>query len=340
MTNAHSLGVFAVLTAILPVAGAQAPVSKASPPDRLAKILSGGVPETKADLIAMEHHTKLLIAKVLPCLVSIGGASGVLIHDKLILSAAHVTRTANRSLSVTLNDGRRVRAVTLGANHRNDTGLLRITSPGAFPYAEMGHSSTMQPGDWCLMLGYPGGRKAGRMAPARLGRVMALPSRRRPFLVTDCTMSSGDSGGPLFDMQGRVIGINSRIAMDLATNMHVPIDTFRLDWDSLIKGEVIGSMRERTSRRRRGAEFGAKLDPDPKAIDARIVEVERESPAAKAGLKVGDVILEYNGREASRNTVRYRLRRARAGDKVKLKVKRGSDVLELEVQFGRNRRQR
>jgi len=219
-------------------------------------------------------------------------------------------------------------------------GLIRILDkapPGGWPYCEMGTSSELNAGQWCLAVGHPGGFQRGRTPPVRLGRVL----RSSPTaLVTDCTIVGGDSGGPLFDMQGRVIGINSRIAMDLATNMHVPIDTFRLDWDSLIKGEVIGSMRERTSRRRRGAEFGAKLDPDPKAIDARIVEVERESPAAKAGLKVGDVILEYNGREASRNTVRYRLRRARAGDKVKLKVKRGSDVLELEVQFGRNRRQR
>ena len=122
-------------------------------------------------------------------------------------------------------DGRRATAKALGANFSRDSGLAKITDPGKWPHVEMGHSDDIKPGTWCMALGHPGGIQQGRTPPIRLGRVLIAGKGAR-FLVTDATVISGDSGGPLFDLEGRVIGIHSNIGMNVNQNQHVPIDVY------------------------------------------------------------------------------------------------------------------
>ena len=280
--------------------------------DRLAAILAGGEPQNIAELEAMQDHVQTLIQRVLPATVSLSGASGVLVRRDdatYMLCAAHVTRQAEKALNIRLSDGGRLRGTSLGANHQSDVSLVRIDSAGEHPTVEIGSSSSLQRGQWVLMLGHPSGRKNGRTAPARLGRVLRVPERG--YVVTDCTMQAGDSGGPLFDMQGRVVGINSRISGNLAMNMHAPIDALVEQWEQLREGQVTEARRRGRGRPRSG--FGVPLvfGEGCPVFGA----VPEGGGAAEAGLQPGDRLFEIDGTEVmSRRSVMRVLRDFRPGE--------------------------
>ncbi len=170
----------------------------------------------------------------------LGEGSGVVVsEDGLILTVGHVIAQPGCDLTVIFPEGRRVAAKGLGVNFSRDAGLAKITEPGKWPHVEMGHSSDITPGRWCMALGHPGGIQQGRSPPIRLGRILNS-GKEAKFLVTDATIISGDSGGPLFDLEGRVIGVHSNIGRRVDQNRHVPIDVFREQWNDLLAGKTIG----------------------------------------------------------------------------------------------------
>jgi Trypsin-like peptidase domain len=106
-------------------------------------------------------------------------------------------------------------------------------------FLDMGKSGELAKGQWVIGIGHPGGFRPNRTPVVRVGRILHTDSF---VLRTDCTLVGGDSGGPLFDMQGRVIGIHSRIGgFAITENMHVPVDTFRATWDKLAEGRSWGT---------------------------------------------------------------------------------------------------
>ncbi len=111
---------------------------------------------------------------------------------------------------------------------------MKITDPGKWPTAPMGHSASLRPGAWCLAIGHPLGYRPGRPPVVRVGRIVEMSN---DLIRTDCPLVGGDSGGPLLDLEGNVIGINSRIANPADVNLHVPVDIFRDNWDRLLKTE-------------------------------------------------------------------------------------------------------
>ncbi len=325
------------LGAVAGLAGAQAneaPAAPAAPATpaiadpALRRLLGGAEPASPADLQILQDHVQALLQQTLPATVSLGGATGVIVEGNLVLTAGHVTRTAGRRMTITLHDGRRLRGVSLGADLRADTGLIRITGePDAkLPFLPMGRSADLRPGEWCVMLGHPSGSKPGRSAPARLGRVLRVPARG--FVTTDCTMQGGDSGGPLLDMHGRVVGINSRISANLADNMHVPIDAFRDGWAGLLAGEVKGEAPAgRGGRGRIG--LGA---PVRFAEGRAIVGEVPDGPAHRAGLRADDVLRKVDGSEVGTAADLARaLQGFRPADEITVEVLRGEQVLVLAV---------
>ena len=203
-------------------------------------------PTSLADLKAIEEHVKKLVARVSPAVVAVevgeGSGSGVVITaDGLVLTAGHVSERADREVRFTFPNGKTARGRTLGSEHDTDTGLLRINDPGPWPCVTMGDLVEDVPGDWVLALGHPGGFDSKRSLVVRLGRIIRLSS---DALQTDCPLQPGDSGGPLFDMHGCVIGIHSAISRSLAENFHVPISAFYDSWAELENG---GSGREATT---------------------------------------------------------------------------------------------
>ena len=138
--------------------------------------------------------------------------------------------------------GKTRKGKTLGGNGTIDSGLAKITEEGQWPFVEMGVASDMKKGDWCLVTGHPGGFKPGRPPVVRLGRILEInDTTAAKYIRTDCTLVGGDSGGPLFDMHGQVVGIHSRIGAAITYNIHVPIDAYTATWDRLSAGEVWGS---------------------------------------------------------------------------------------------------
>jgi serine protease Do len=317
-----------------PPGPATRPVAKAEKPDDVAKILAGGVPRDVADLEGMEKRFREVAAKVTPATVGVagrgGGGSGVIVtKDGYVLTVGHITREAGRDVTVILPDGRRAKAKTLGANLGVDSGLVKIVEEpkdeSGWPHCEMGSSDSLKQGQWVLAAGHPGGFRRGRTPPVRIGRVL----RNTPtVLVTDCAIVSGDSGGPLYDMAGKVIGISSRISGSLDGNIHVPVDTFRRDWDRLVKGETFGS------RGGGGAYLGVQVDTE--SDTARIVAVVPGLAAAKAGVKAGDVIRRFDGKATpDRETLLRLIAARRPGHKVSIVVLRGEKELKLEAVLGK-----
>jgi serine protease Do len=305
--------------------------AQADPPtrDRLAEIFSGEAPANLAEARAMQEHVQALLARVWPATVSLPGATGVLIEGGLVLTAGHVTEEAGKKIRIELHDGRTIQGVSLGLNRQTDTGLVRVTTEGEFPTCPMGRSADLATGQWCLMLGHASGAKPGRSAPARLGRVLRVPESG--YLVTDCTMQGGDSGGPLFDMEGRIVGINSRISRNLAQNMHVPIDAFHAEWDALLAGKVVGAERTQAAFQPLGLRFERAVQ------DGRMVirEVVDDSRADEAGFAAGDRILKVDGKDIDGRPAYSQALRSRESDQVLFEIQRGEEVLELEVELPR-----
>ena len=205
-------------------------------------------PDNIDDLRGIEKHVERVIERVNPAVVGVlvgpGQGSGVIIsEDGYVLTAGHVSGKPNQDATVILPSGERLKAKTLGQNKGIDSGMVKIV-PGdndkdrKFPFLEMGKSVDLKSGQWVLAIGHPGGFRKNRTPVVRVGRILAA----NPFLIrTDCALVGGDSGGPLFDMQGRVIGIHSRIGgKEITENVHVPVDTYRQTWDRLAKGESWG----------------------------------------------------------------------------------------------------
>jgi serine protease Do len=246
-------------------------------------------PASVADLRAMERHVEGLVRRVSPAVVAVridnSAGSGVVIsQDGLVLTAAHVCGTPDRAVLFTFPDGRTAHGHTLGTNHDRDSGLMKITDPGPWPHVDLADPSEMRLGEWVLALGHPGGFDPDRATVARLGRVI----RTGILLQTDCTLMAGDSGGPLFDMAGRVVGVHSRISESTAENFHVPIATYLETWDRLERGDNWGG-RPRPSR----STIGVHGIDDPEGC--RIQDVVEDGPAWRAGVQTGDVILRING---------------------------------------------
>ncbi|MCG8584127.1 MAG: S1C family serine protease [Pirellulales bacterium] len=295
-------------------------------------------PKSVAELRELQSTIQELSKKVVPATVAvqIGAAmgSGVIVsEDGYVMTAGHVSGKPGRKVNIILHDGKRVKGETLGANFGIDAGLIKITDEGKYPFVEKGEVKEINVGEWCVATGHPGGYQKGRTPVVRLGRVLA---KRDRLLVTDCTLIGGDSGGPLFDLDGKVIGINSRIGGALSANIHVPISTFNVTWDRLAKGESWGSPGNIT--RGGGPPVGAPyigVTADRAAPDAKITGVTPGSPAEKAGIQAGDIVKKFADKAIGDFASLAKLvRNKKPGDKVAIEVLRGEDTITLELTLG------
>ena len=259
--------------------------------------------------------------------------SGVIIdREGRILTAGHVSGEVGRDATIIFPDGRRLHGKTLGANNGIDSGMAIITEKSDFTFVEMAKSATLKKGDWCLSLGHPGGYKPGRPPVVRLGRIQNLDAKT---LVSDCALVGGDSGGPLFDMHGRVIGIHSRIGGRVNSNVHVPIDTYTRTWDRLAAGEVWGSVFSVFDFLKPAeAYLGIRSVMDKKSL--RIESITPGSPAEKAGLKINDVIRKIDNQKlATPDELGAFLKARRPGTQINVYVQRGGKAVSVAVVLGK-----
>jgi serine protease Do len=142
----------------------------------------------------------------------------------------------------------------------------------------------------------------------------------------------GDSGGPLFDFHGKVIGIHSRIGQSLTANMHVPSDSFVADWDKLLKGDswaaAAGAVKLPTAQL--GVRAYAAADFDGKGV--KIMEVMAGSPAEKAGLKLDDIIASLNTKALGKfEDLKAEIDKRKPGDEITLEIRRGTETLTIKA---------
>lgn len=296
----------------------------------LAKIFAGGVPQSVADLKRMEEAQRKLAERITPSTVNVrlgqAQGSGVIVSaDGYVLTAAHVAHRPNVDIVITFPDGRMVRGRTLGLYRTLDAGLAKITDAGPWPFVEMEKSDTVKEGQWCVAMGHPGGLEAGRKPVMRVGRVLSISDS---VLVTDCTLVGGDSGGPLFNSEGRVIGIHSRIGSPLTANMHVPVKAFHDTWERLTKAEAWGHLPGQIPY------IGVRGEGDAKV--AKITQVFNDTPAEKAGLKVGDLVTKFDGQQVGDfASLSSMVANKQPGERVKIELKRGDVTMEVELVIGK-----
>jgi serine protease Do len=295
---------------------------------------------TMADLSRLESKVEAVSSKVMSATVALlsnntgSSGSGVITSaDGLILSAAHVVQGAEELL-VVFPDGKQVKGKVLGANYSKDIAMVQIIDPGKWPFVEMGASKGLEAGDWVIALGHSAGFDPNRTPPVRFGRVVSKGPGN--FLTTDCTLIGGDSGGPLFDLDGKLVGIHSSIGTSVSNNNHAGIDGFRDDWDRMQAGESWGELSMNPFANPEMPVLGIGMG-FIRGVKGVIVEsVVPGSPAAAAGVRVGDVIRSLDDSEVREGGELLQiLAKRQPGDRVKLGLLRDRDDVVVNVTLKR-----
>lgn len=292
------------------------------------------------DLRALEARTRAVAEQAVPCTVALiageTGASGsgvVTSAEGLILTAAHVTAGVEE-VEVVFPGGRTEVGEVLGSNFSKDIGMVKIRGEGPWPFVRLGGSDGLEAGDWVVAIGHSEGYDPVRKPPVRFGRVVSEGPGN--FLTTDCTLIGGDSGGPLFDLDGKLVGIHSSIGESLKNNNHAGIDGFQEDWDRLLAGEAWGELSlnplGNPERPVIGIRMGRELRDGGVPVDA----VTTGSPAAEAGLRRGDVIRSVDGIAIrGGRSLGLQLAKFAAGDEVEIGVQRGRELFKARLTLAR-----
>lgn len=245
-----------------------------------------------------EERVKEVAQRALPATVALGtfGSGVVVSEDGYILTAAHnyLVDQDVPTVKVTFADGRTALAGRLGANFDNDAGLLKIVGGGKWPHIPLASVKAARPGDWCVALGYPGGYGSWRSKPSvRIGRVLRVDG---DVLVTDCACASGDSGGPLLNLGGQIIGLHSSIGHCVAINSHIGVQVFADQWERLLAGDRWGTLGGPTERA--GWDEKATRGREPHELEKQHPRVLRElQPLASASrrcivsVEIGDRVV-------------------------------------------------
>jgi serine protease Do len=295
--------------------------------------------ESVADLRSLEGKVSQVAARAMPATVALvseksgSSGSGVIVSaDGLILTAAHVVQGMSE-VDVYFPDGKKWLGKVLGANYSKDIGMVKMVDPGPWPFVEIGESKPLEAGDWVVAMGHSAGFDPARTPPIRFGRVMSDGPAN--FFTTDCTLIGGDSGGPLFALDGKLVGINSSIGLSWKNNNHAGVDGFREDWDRLMKGQTWGILQMNPLANPETPVLGIGMAM-MRSRDAgvSIQKVEPNSPAAAAGVRVGDVIRSVDGELVREGAdLQQVLVKREVGDNVKLGILRGDDTLEIDVEL-------
>ncbi|MHB8869244.1 MAG: S1C family serine protease [Thermoleophilia bacterium] len=259
--------------------------------------------------------------------------SGVIISaDGYILTNRHVIDGAEK-IEVTLFDGRSFMGTVIGSDARDDLALVKVEPDADLPVAPLGDSDEIRAGEWVMALGNPLGFEYSVTVGVVSGVGRALPSTNfSNFIQTDAAIYPGNSGGPLFDLAGEVIGINTAVIPDTNLGFAVPINAAKEILPQLLeKGRVVRGYLGVTIQ---PVEFMPSV-PEDVTEGAGVVDVHQGAPAAAAGLQTGDVIVAFDGKPVdSPQGLTTLVTATSPGSRVSVSVVRGSERLELSVVVG------
>jgi len=265
------------------------------------------------------------------------GSGFVISADGVILTNAHVVQGA-KQVTVKLSDHREYKAKVLGADKTSDIAVIKIDAHD-LPVVHLGNSDNLAVGDYVLAIGEPFGLEETATAGIVSAKGRSLPGDGYvPFIQTDAAVNPGNSGGPLFDAEGNVVGINAQIYTNSGgyqgVSFAIPINVAVQVKDQIVKtGKV--------SHARLGIEIQT-IDQSladsfklPTPNGALVAKVEPDSAAEHAGIKVGDVILKYNGESiVDAGQLSAHVGQAMPGDKAQLEIWRGGKTSTLTATIG------
>jgi len=266
------------------------------------------------------------------------GSGFIMSPDGLVLTNAHVVRNASE-VTVKLTDRREFRAKVVGIDPETDIAVLRIDAKN-LPVVRVGNPAGTRVGDWVVAIGSPFGFENSVTAGIVSAKGRSLPGDAYvPFIQTDVAVNPGNSGGPLFNMAGEVIGVNSQIYSHSGgyqgLSFAIPINVA-----AGVMGQIVATGHATHARlgvtiqevnQTLADSFGLK-----KAEGALVSSVVPDSAAARAGLQAGDVILKYNGRPISgANDLPALVSAAKPGESAKVEIWRKGSTQELTAVLGK-----
>ncbi len=265
------------------------------------------------------------------------GSGFIISNDGYVITNYHVVNGADEVI-VKLSDKRQLVAEVIGADARSDIALLKIDAK-ELPVLELGLSSDLKAGQWVLAIGSPFGFDHSVTAGIVSATERSLPSENYvPFIQTDVAINPGNSGGPLFNMEGKVVGINSQIysrtggymGVSFAIPIEVAMDVVeQLKTTGHVSRGWLGVYIQEVTREL-AESFG--MENPTGALVARVLP---DSPALKAGIAVGDIILSFNGKEITgSSTLPPMVGLVRAGEEVEMEIMRNGAVETRTVRIG------
>lgn len=265
------------------------------------------------------------------------GSGFIVSEDGYVLTNNHVIEGADE-IYVRFNDRRELKAELVGSDQRSDLAVLKVEAED-LPVAKLGKSSELKVGEWVFAIGSPFGFDYTVTAGIVSAKGRSLPNENYvPFIQTDVAINPGNSGGPLFNMDGEVIGINSQIytrsggfmGVSFAIPMDVAMDVVtQLKSQGFVSRGWLGVLIQEVSKDLADS-FGLK-----KPYGALVAQVVEGSPAQEAGLKAGDVIVEYEGEEIDLSSeLPHLVGQTKVGNSAQLLVVREGEEVKISVTIG------
>ena len=282
------------------------------------------------DLLSVESKIRSILPIIKSAVVSIessdGAGSGVIVsEDGLVLTAAHVIGKRGEKMMVTLAGGGKKNAVSKGGSELSDAGMLQLEQNERYPYVPLAKQGSSAPGQWCLALGHPNGFNQERGMVLRAGMIL---EKKDETLQTNCRLLGGDSGGPLFNLKGEVIGIHSRISKNSDENYHTTIESFLSNWNYFLSEEIL------LLKNIQSAGFlGVMCEQSKRGL--RIMEVVPHSEADQMGLLANDELLRLDSIPLdTREKLTILISEKSPGEIVTLDFMRGSREIAVQIQLG------
>lgn len=254
-----------------------------------------------------------------------GRGSGFVVDGSgLVVTNHHVIEGA-QNVAVKLSDGRRFEAKVVGSDPATDLAVLRLSGAEDLPVVTLGQSGSLEVGDWVVAMGNPMGLEhsatVGIVSGKGRGSLGLYRDSYLDFLQTDADIAPGSSGGPLFNLRGEVVGINTAVGAGLRPGFAIPVDQAKRIIEQLRdRGEVVRGW------------LGAGNKPGATGPGAAIGGVYEGTPAARAGLQPGDVVEQLDGEDLeSFEALRGRIATKLPGDVVELSVRRNGERVNLSV---------
>jgi serine protease Do len=264
------------------------------------------------------------------------GAGFLWSPDGSVMTNHHVVAGSGEKIEVILTDDRSFGAEVVGSSRRLDLAMLRLRNAPveSLSIPPVGDSNALRVGELVFAVGHPWGRRGAVTA----GIVSGLGTVGRPFgrtryVQSDAYLAPGNSGGPLVNARGEVVGVNAMIFSGLA--LAIPINTA----GAWVSGGVVPARRFRLGVTVQSVALTPSQSPAGQDAGLMVAGVAPNSPADRAGLLVGDVLLAVAG-EPVEDAASLRDALARAGEVVRLRVMRGGETREVETELGDSGRPR